>query len=148
MLISTIHLAADLKRMGDLAYRVAKIARLRFLESAVLPEARDVISQMGEVARLLVTKVADVVDGRDIVLANEIKAYKSANNKCDTSGMLYSNRLRPSSGIFKSLVVSNGMVSFTLFPPRYSFPSAKSALLHKRRCKIKKTLGECLDLVD
>jgi phosphate transport system protein len=74
VLISTIHLTADLERMGDLADHVAKIARLRFPDSAVPPEARDVISQMGEVARSLVTKVADVVDGRDIALAQAIEA--------------------------------------------------------------------------
>ena len=73
VLISTIHLTADLERMGDLAHHVAKIARLRFPERAVPEEARDVISQMGEVARSLVTKVADVVDGRDIALAVEIE---------------------------------------------------------------------------
>jgi phosphate transport system protein len=74
VLITTIHLAADLERMGDLADHVAKIARLRFPDSAVPEEARDVISQMGEVARSLVTKVADVVDGRDIALAQAIEA--------------------------------------------------------------------------
>ncbi|MDQ6848767.1 MAG: phosphate signaling complex protein PhoU [Actinomycetota bacterium] len=74
VLISTIHLAADIERMGDLAHHVAKIARLRYPDSAVPPEARDVISQMGEVARSLVTKVADVVDGRDIALAKAIEA--------------------------------------------------------------------------
>src|SRR6195952_4566672 len=58
VLISTIPLSADLERMGDLAHHVAKIARLRFPEIAVPPEARDIISQMGEVARSLVTKVA------------------------------------------------------------------------------------------
>jgi phosphate transport system protein len=74
VLISTIHLTADLERMGDLAHHVAKIARLRYPDSAVPPEARDVISQMGEVASSLVTKVADVVDGRDIALAQAIEA--------------------------------------------------------------------------
>lgn len=73
VLISTIHLTADLERMGDLAHHVAKIARLRFPETAVPDEARDVISQMGEVAGSLVTKVAEVVDGRDIALAEEIE---------------------------------------------------------------------------
>jgi phosphate transport system protein len=73
VLISTIHLAADLERMGDLAHHVAKIARLRHPDIAVPPEARDVISQMGEVAASLVTKVADVVDGRDIALAQAIE---------------------------------------------------------------------------
>jgi phosphate transport system protein len=73
VLISTIHLASDLERMGDLAHHVAKIARLRHPDTAVPPEARDVISQMGEVAASLVTKVADVVDGRDIALAQAIE---------------------------------------------------------------------------
>lgn len=73
VLISTIHLAADLERMGDLAHHVAKIARLRHPEVAVPPEARDVISQMGEVASSLVHKVSEVVDGRDIALAAAIE---------------------------------------------------------------------------
>jgi phosphate transport system protein len=73
VLISTIHLSADLERMGDLAHHVAKIARLRYPEVAVPPEARDIISQMGEVAASLVQKVADVVDGRDIALAQAIE---------------------------------------------------------------------------
>ena len=74
VLVTTLHLVADLERMGDLALHVAKIARMRFPDAAVPDEARDVIAQMGEVARSLVTKVADVVDGRDISLANEIEA--------------------------------------------------------------------------
>ena len=74
VLITTLHLVADLERMGDLALHIAKIARMRFPEAAVPDEARDVIAQMGEVARSLVHKVADVVDGRDISLANEIEA--------------------------------------------------------------------------
>jgi phosphate transport system protein len=73
VLISTIHLSADLERMGDLAHHVAKIARLRYPDCAVPPEAADVISQMGEVASSLVTKVADVVDGRDLELAQAIE---------------------------------------------------------------------------
>jgi phosphate transport system protein len=74
VLITTLHLVADLERMGDLALHVAKIARLRFPEAAVPGEARDVIGQMGEVARSLVTKVGDVVDGRDVSLAQAIEA--------------------------------------------------------------------------
>ena len=73
VLISTIHLSADLERMGDLAHHVAKIARLRYPDVAVPPEARDIISQMGAVAASLVTKVADVVDGRDVALAQAIE---------------------------------------------------------------------------
>lgn len=74
VLVGTIHLVADLERMGDLAIHVAKIARLRAPEPAVPPEAIDVIAQMGEVAGSLMEKVADVVDGRDIELAQAIEA--------------------------------------------------------------------------
>ncbi|MEO9140412.1 MAG: phosphate signaling complex protein PhoU [Jatrophihabitans sp.] len=73
-LITTLHLVADLERMGDLALHVAKIARLRFPEAAVPAEVRDVIAQMGDVARSLVVKVADVVEGRDVQLAQAIEA--------------------------------------------------------------------------
>ncbi len=74
VLVTTLHLVADLERMGDLALHVAKIARLRFPEFAVPEDARDVIAQMGDVARSLVIKVGDVVDGRDISLAQAIEA--------------------------------------------------------------------------
>jgi phosphate transport system protein len=74
VLVTTLHLVADLERMGDLALHVAKIARLRFPEFAVPEEARDVIAQMGDVASSLVQKVGEVVDGRDISLAQAIEA--------------------------------------------------------------------------
>jgi phosphate transport system protein len=74
LLLSTAHLTADLERMGDLAAHIAKIARRRYPESAVPSEARDVVAQMGLVARDLVTKVAEVVDGRDVALAQEIES--------------------------------------------------------------------------
>lgn len=73
VLVSAIHLSSDLERMGDLALHVAKLCRLRYPETAVPPETRDIISQMGEVAASLVQKVADVVDGRDIALAEAIE---------------------------------------------------------------------------
>ena len=74
VLITTLHLVADLERMGDLALHVAKIARLRAPEPAVPDEARDVIAQMGEVAGSLMSKIADVIDGRDIALAQAVEA--------------------------------------------------------------------------
>ncbi len=73
VLIGTIHLASDLERMGDLAHHVAKTARLRHPDPAVPPEARDIVSQMGQVARSLIAKVAEVVEGRDVELAHAIE---------------------------------------------------------------------------
>jgi phosphate transport system protein len=74
LLITTLHLAADLERMGDLALHIAKVARMRYPEIAVPSELRDVISQMGAVALSLVEKVHEVIEGRDVALAQAIEA--------------------------------------------------------------------------
>jgi phosphate transport system protein len=73
LLVTTLHINADLERMGDLALHVAKLTRLRYPDAAVPTELRDVISQMAEVAMSLVDKVALVLDGRDVELAREIE---------------------------------------------------------------------------
>jgi phosphate transport system protein len=74
VLVTTLHVAADLERMGDLARHIAKVARMRFPEIAVPSELRDVISQMGAVALSLVDKVQEVIEGRDIELAEAVEA--------------------------------------------------------------------------
>jgi phosphate transport system protein len=74
VLITSLYLVQDLERMGDLAIHIAKVARLRYPELAVPDELRDVISQMGAVAQSLVLKVVDVIEGRDIELAQAIEA--------------------------------------------------------------------------
>src|SRR5919107_4334242 len=74
VLVTTLHLVADLERMGDLALHVAKVARMRHPDIAVPAELRDVISQMGAVALSLVDKVAEVIKGRDVELAQAIEA--------------------------------------------------------------------------
>lgn len=72
VVIATMHLVADLERMGDLVVHIAQIARMRFPDSAVPAETRDIIEQMGQVASSLITKVAEVVDGRDVELAEAV----------------------------------------------------------------------------
>lgn len=74
VLVTTLHLSADLERMGDLATHIAKVARMRYPEIAVPAEVRDVISQMGEVALSLVEKVGHVIEGRDVELAQALEA--------------------------------------------------------------------------
>ena len=73
VLVTTLHVAADLERMGDLARHIAKVARMRFPEVAVPEELRDVISQMGAVALSLVDKVREVIEGRDVELAEAVE---------------------------------------------------------------------------
>jgi phosphate transport system protein len=74
VLVTSLHMAADLERMGDLALHVAKVARMRYPDIAVPAELRDVISQMGGVALSLVNKVSEVIKGRDVELAQAIEA--------------------------------------------------------------------------
>src|ERR1700709_36677 len=74
VLITSIHMLTDLERMGDLALHIAKVTRLRYPEVAVPDDIRDVIEQRGSVAHSLVTKVADVLAGRDVELAQAIEA--------------------------------------------------------------------------
>ena len=78
VLVSTLHVVADLERMGDLALHIAKVARMRYPEIAVPAELRDVISQMGSVALSLVDKVGAVVAGRDVALAQAIELEDDA----------------------------------------------------------------------
>lgn len=73
VLVTTLHVAADLERMGDLARHIAKVARMRFPEVAVPAELRDVISQMGAVALSLVDKVQGVIEGRNVELAEAVE---------------------------------------------------------------------------
>ncbi len=73
VIVTSLHLAADVERMGDLALHVAKVARMRFPELAVPNELRDIIAQMGDVALSLVDKVALVIQGRDVALAQAIE---------------------------------------------------------------------------
>jgi phosphate transport system protein len=73
VLISTIHLAGDVERMGDMAHHVAKTARVRYPDPAVPPEARGIVAHMGAVAQSLVAQVGDALAGRDVTLAQAIE---------------------------------------------------------------------------
>ncbi len=73
VIVTGLRMVASLERMGDLAAHIAKIARMRYPESAVPPEVRDVIRQMGVVAQNIVTKGGAVLAGHDIALAAELE---------------------------------------------------------------------------
>ena len=67
--VTALRMSSDLERMGDLARHVAKVARLRFPNSAVPPSLRAHILEMGQVAQLLVTKSGAVIAARDVTEA-------------------------------------------------------------------------------
>ncbi|MBB2909275.1 phosphate transport system protein [Streptosporangium becharense] len=81
MIIAALRMGADLERMGDLAQHVAKVARLRHPESAVPPEMRATILEMGQVAERLVTKAGSCVASRDVETALELEADDDAMDR-------------------------------------------------------------------
>ena len=73
MVVTSMRMSADLERMGDLARHVAKVARLRYPQSAIPAEARATVLQMGQVAERIVAKAGSVIASRDIALAVQLE---------------------------------------------------------------------------
>ncbi|WP_283138764.1 phosphate signaling complex protein PhoU [Rhizohabitans arisaemae] len=78
MVITALRMATDLERMGDMAEHVAKIARLRYPDSAVPPELHPAIREMGRIAEGLVAKAGSVVRTRDVATALELETDDDA----------------------------------------------------------------------
>ncbi|GAA2550044.1 phosphate signaling complex protein PhoU [Winogradskya consettensis] len=72
MVITALHISADLERMGDLAEHVAKTALRRHPSPAVPAELRPVFRQMGDVADRMAEKMATVLATPDADLAAEL----------------------------------------------------------------------------
>jgi phosphate transport system protein len=73
MVVTAMRMSADLERMGDLARHVAKVARLRFPESAVPADIRATILQMGQVAERIVAKAGQVIASKDVEAAKTLE---------------------------------------------------------------------------
>ncbi|WP_409484788.1 phosphate signaling complex protein PhoU [Arsenicicoccus dermatophilus] len=69
MVVTAMRMSADLERMGDLARHVAKVARLRYPESAVPAELRGTITQMGHAAEKIVAQTGSIIAGKDVQAA-------------------------------------------------------------------------------
>jgi phosphate transport system protein len=69
IVVTAMHMSSDLERMGDLARHVAKVARLRVPDSAVPPELRTHILQMGQVAEAIVAACGSVIASKDVSAA-------------------------------------------------------------------------------
>ena len=68
-IISAIHSAGDLERMGDLALHVAKAARRRHPELVLPPQVTPYFAEMGRVALDLAKDARRVILERDVQLA-------------------------------------------------------------------------------
>jgi phosphate transport system protein len=73
IIITGLRMVGDLERMGDLAEHIAKIARRRYPASAVPPELRAVLLEMGQIAQRIVAKAGSVIAGQDAELAAELE---------------------------------------------------------------------------
>ncbi|RKR88788.1 PhoU-like phosphate uptake regulator [Micromonospora pisi] len=76
--ITALHIAADLERMGDLADHVAKTALRRHPSPAVPAELRGVFTEMAGVADRIARKIGAVLSKPDADLAAELESDDDA----------------------------------------------------------------------
>ena len=72
-LVTSLRMSADFERMGDFAHHIARIARMRYPQTAVPAELAPTIQAMGDVAQALITKVTGLLQSRDIQVALEVE---------------------------------------------------------------------------
>jgi phosphate transport system protein len=80
-LVASLRMVTDLERMGDLSVHVAKVARLRYPETAVPDELRETITSMADTADEMIASAADIVANRDVDAALELE---QADDRMDT----------------------------------------------------------------
>ena len=73
MVITALHISADLERMGDLAEHVAKTAKRRHPSPAVPAELRPVFQDMAEVADQMAERIASLIGTPDAELAAKLE---------------------------------------------------------------------------
>jgi phosphate transport system protein len=72
-LVATLRMVTELERMGDLAAHVAKIARLRYPETAVPELLRPSFVRMGDVAEKMVVTAGQTLNDRNLQNAEELR---------------------------------------------------------------------------
>ncbi|GAB3968437.1 phosphate signaling complex protein PhoU [Plantactinospora veratri] len=77
-LVTALHVAADLERMGDLADHVAKTAVRRHPSPAVPAELRPVFTEMAGVADRIADKITNVLSKPDATVAAELDSDDDA----------------------------------------------------------------------
>ena len=73
LLITALHISADLERMGDLAEHVAKTAQRRHPSPAVPAELRPVFRQMADAADRMADKITALLTAPDAGAAGELE---------------------------------------------------------------------------
>ncbi|HEV2638647.1 MAG TPA: phosphate signaling complex protein PhoU [Actinocrinis sp.] len=77
-LVTSLRMSSDLERMGDLAEHVAKVARMRYPQSAIPAELHADVREMGRIGAVLAGKVAQIIEGRDTEAARELESEDDA----------------------------------------------------------------------
>jgi phosphate transport system protein len=72
-LVTSLRMSADFERMGDFAHHVARIARMRYPNSAVPAELVPTIQAMGDTGVALINKVTGLLQSRDTQVALEVE---------------------------------------------------------------------------
>ena len=78
IVVSAIHGAGDIERMGDLALHVAQAARRRHPNPVLPTEIAPYFAEMGKVGVALARKAADVIRTRDLASAAELESDDDA----------------------------------------------------------------------
>jgi phosphate transport system protein len=68
-----LRMSSTIERMGDLARHIAKIARMRYPESAVPDQVRQIFVEMAQEASMMAQRVGDVIADQNLALALEIE---------------------------------------------------------------------------
>ena len=68
-----LRMSSTIERMGDLARHIAKIARMRYPESAVPDQVRPIFIEMAQEASMMAQRVGDVIADQNLNLALEIE---------------------------------------------------------------------------
>ncbi|MGH3935692.1 MAG: phosphate signaling complex protein PhoU [Pseudonocardiaceae bacterium] len=78
IVLSAIHAAGDLERMGDLALHIAESARRRHPEHVLPEQVRPYFAEMGRIAVALALKAGQVIRSRDLDKASELESDDDA----------------------------------------------------------------------
>jgi phosphate transport system protein len=73
LVVTALHVAADLERMGDLSAHVAKTALRRYPAPAVPAEVSGIVSEMAQIADRIAGKITTVLSAPDPVRAAELE---------------------------------------------------------------------------
>lgn len=108
VLVTSLRMVADLERCGDYAVHLAKIARRRHPASAVPPEVRSTVLEMGQIAQRIAVKAGSVIASRDLALAHELvrddDAMDELHRKLFTAMLAPSWKYGPEAAIDVTLV--------------------------------------------